>query len=98
MSLVKRIDNVGRQAIHFAEFFRDIAVLFYGAGKAMFLTRSRGVRVVYEVLLAQIRFTGAQGVSLSAFAALAVGTLILIEAITFIPSSDIVPHLVALII
>jgi phospholipid/cholesterol/gamma-HCH transport system permease protein len=98
MSAIERANNVGKNALHFVEFFRDLSVLLYGAGKSAFLARSRGFAVVYNILLAQIRFTGAQGVALSAFAALAVGTLIQIEAVTYIPSSDVVPHLVALII
>ncbi len=91
------VSNVGRQAIDFARFFSDVAVLTYGAVKVPFVARTHGARVVWEILLAQIRFTGAQGVWLSAFAALAIGTLVLIEAVTFIPDASLVPGIVALI-
>lgn len=91
----KAIDKVGSRTIHAAAFFRDIAVLAYGAAKSPFLAGTRGMRVVWEVLLAQIRFTGAQGTLLAAFAALAVGTLITIELTTFVPSAEILPHVIA---
>ncbi|MEZ0230609.1 MAG: MlaE family ABC transporter permease [Planctomycetota bacterium] len=90
-------DKTGRAVLEIFEFFRDVAVLTFGALKSPFVVRTRGARVVWEVLLAQVRFTGAQGAGLSAFAALAIGTLILIEAVTFIPNTNVVPHIVALI-
>jgi phospholipid/cholesterol/gamma-HCH transport system permease protein len=96
--VIERIDKLGASAIGFGAFFRDISVLLYGTAKSLFVVRWRGAKVVWDILLAQIHFTGAQGVALSAFAALAVGTLILIEAVTFIPSSVNIAHLVALII
>jgi len=95
--IVTTLDSVGSSVLEFVAFFRDLAVLVYGALKSPFITRTRGARVVWEIFLAQVRFTGAQGAALGAFAALAIGTLILIEAITFIPSPDDVPHIVALI-
>lgn len=95
--IAQRIDRLGDSVVRFLGFFRDLSVLLYGALKSILLVRSRGARVVYEIGLAQVRFTGWEGVSLAAFAALAVGTLILIEAVTFIPSEDVVPRLVTLI-
>lgn len=89
------VREVGRSTIAWATFSRDLGVLAYGALKSIALVRTRGARVVWEILLAQIRFTGAQGVSLMAFASLAIGTLVLIEAVTFIPSADTVPHVVS---
>jgi phospholipid/cholesterol/gamma-HCH transport system permease protein len=91
------VDRTGLRVLELFSFFRDLAVLTYGALKSPFVTRTRGARVVWEILLAQVRFTGAQGASLAAFAALAIGTLILIEAVTFIPDGASVPHIVALI-
>jgi len=91
------LDTTGERVLHFIAFFGDLAVLTYGALKSPFVARTRGARLVWEILVAQVRFTGAQGAWLAAFAALAIGTLILIEAITFIPSEDLVPHIVALI-
>jgi phospholipid/cholesterol/gamma-HCH transport system permease protein len=96
--IIDTIDNVGLNVIGFAEFFRDVGALLYGAFKSVFLVRSRGFRVVWEILLAQIRFTGAQGVALSAFAALAIGTLIQIELSTFVPSAELVSGIVAHIV
>jgi phospholipid/cholesterol/gamma-HCH transport system permease protein len=93
--MIETLNEIGAAVIEFLAFFRDLAALTYGAFKAPFVTRTRGARVVWEILLAQIRFTGAQGVSLAAFAALAIGTLILIEAVTFIPSDTTVSHIVA---
>lgn len=95
--ITQMVTDVGKAAIGFLQFFLDLALLTYGACKVPFVTRTRGARVVWEILVAQIRFTGAQGVSLSAFAALAIGTLVLIEAVTFIPDASLVPHVVALI-
>jgi phospholipid/cholesterol/gamma-HCH transport system permease protein len=91
------MDRTGVRILELFAFFRDIAVLAYGAVKAPFIVRTHGARVVWEILLAQVRFTGAQGTLLSAFAALAIGTLILIEAVTFIPDAAVVPHIVCLI-
>ncbi|MBI3724247.1 ABC transporter permease [bacterium] len=98
MPVLERIDAIGESVLGLVEFFRDIAVLAFGAMKSIALTRRRGARVVYEILLAQIRFTGAQGAALSAFAALALGTLIQIELVSFIPNAEAVPSIVALIV
>jgi phospholipid/cholesterol/gamma-HCH transport system permease protein len=91
------VDQTGLAVLEFFAFFRDVCVLTYGALKSPFIVRTRGARVVWEILLAQVRFTGAQGAPLAGLAALAIGTLILIEAITFIPNAAVVPHIVALI-
>jgi phospholipid/cholesterol/gamma-HCH transport system permease protein len=91
------VDNTGLAVLEFFAFFRDVCVLVYGALKSPFVVRTRGARVVWEILLAQVRFTGAQGAALAGLAAMAIGTLILIEAVTFIPNAEIVPHIVALI-
>ncbi len=91
------VDKTGLSVLELFAFFRDVAVLTYGALKSPFVVRTRGARLVWEILLAQVRFTGAQGAALSAFAAMAIGTLILIEAVTFIPNANVVPHIVALI-
>lgn len=95
--MTEAADRIGESIFEFFRFFRDVAVLIWGALKSPFVVRTKGARVTWEILLAQIRFTGAQGVSLSAFAALAIGTLILVEAVTFIPDASIVPHIVALV-
>lgn len=95
--IVGFVDRTGARVLEFVAFFRDLAVITYGGLKSPFVTRTRGARVVWDILLAQVRFTGAQGASLAAFAALAICTLILIEAVTFIPDAGAVPHIVALI-
>ncbi len=95
--MIATLDRTGERVLELFAFFRDIAVLAYGAVKAPFVVRTHGARVVWEIVLAQVRFTGAQGTFLAAFAALAIGTLILIEAVTFIPDATAVPHIVALI-
>lgn len=91
------VDRTGLRVLELIEFFTDISALTYGAIKSLFVVRTRGARVVWDILLAQVRFTGAEGAPLAAFAAMAIGTLILIEAVTFIPDGSAVPHIVALI-
>jgi phospholipid/cholesterol/gamma-HCH transport system permease protein len=93
--VTEAIDRLGLYALALLAFFRDVSVLVYGALKAPLLVRTRGARVVWEILVAQIRFTGPQGVVLCAFVALAIGALILIESIEFIPATDALPHIVA---
>jgi phospholipid/cholesterol/gamma-HCH transport system permease protein len=97
VGVMARVDQTGRSVEDFVLFFRDVAVLSFGALKTPFVQRTRGFRLVWEIFLAQVRFTGAQGVSLSAFAALALGTLVLIESVQFIPDSTLVPKVIGLV-
>jgi phospholipid/cholesterol/gamma-HCH transport system permease protein len=86
---------IGRYALSALVLLADVGVLIFGAVKSLFVVRTRGLRVVFEIALAQTRFTGAQGLPLVAFAAFAIGTLIQVESITFIPSAETVIELVA---
>ena len=79
--------------------------LLYGALAILAFVRIRGLRVVYEVALAQTVFTGVQGLPLVGLGSLALGTLVISQTAAWpidaaavsagILAGDAVPLLVA---
>lgn len=102
---------LGAQALGFLRAAVDILSLLYGALVVVPLfTRARGAGILVEQCAKQVRFTGVQALPLVTLAALALGTLIIIEANTYLPAEyaastaahilvkDVVPLTVAVIV
>lgn len=104
------VQRLGAAAIGFVVAAVDVITLLYGALVAPFFLRTRGLRVVIELILRQTYFTGVQGLPLVSLAGLAMGTLIITEANTYLPAEyaaataghiltkDVMPMVIAVIL
>lgn len=110
-AVVSRVRRVGAAAIALVGAVVDVVALLYGALAVVPLhTGRRGLRVVLDLVVKQLYFTGVQGLPLVSLAALALGTLIIVEANAYLPveyaaptaahiiTKDVIPLTVAIIV
>jgi phospholipid/cholesterol/gamma-HCH transport system permease protein len=89
---------LGSRAIAALGTIAEVLGLLYGALIATpFLVRTRGLRVLWQVTVEQLRYTGVQAVPITALASLALGTLIFTQANTYVPG-EYVPTVAATIL
>jgi phospholipid/cholesterol/gamma-HCH transport system permease protein len=105
-----QVQRLGAAAIGFIRAVVEVVALLYGALASPFFLRTRGLRVMVEMTLRQTYFTGVQGLPLVSLAGLAIGTLIITEANTYLPAEyaattaahiltkDVLPIVIAVII
>jgi phospholipid/cholesterol/gamma-HCH transport system permease protein len=67
------------------DYLAGLLGLLYGVAATALSMRSRGLRVVMGVLVNQIRFTGVHALVPVTFASLAIGAMILIQGILYLP-------------
>ncbi len=60
--------------------FVDLSTLLYLAIRELFVERKKGFSLVFEIILRQIYFTGVEGLKVVTLVALALGTVIIVEA------------------
>jgi phospholipid/cholesterol/gamma-HCH transport system permease protein len=89
---------LGTRAIAAGATVAEVLGLLYGALVATpVLVRGRGLRVLWQVALEQLRYTGVQAVPITTLASLALGTLILTQATKYVPA-DYAPTVSATIL
>lgn len=88
----------------------EVFSLFYGGLVVLLYARGRGAAVTWESTILQLRFTGVDALPLVGLAALALGTLIITEANTYLPveyaasvparilTKDVMPLVVAVVL
>lgn len=101
---------IGRRANEFLANLAQFLALFYATVMAVLRLRFKGGKVVFRVLLNQVRFTGAHALVPVSIASLAIGGLVIMQASTYLPADivvgvvppiilrEIVPLLTALIL
>lgn len=110
-AVVSRVQRLGAAAIGFGVAAAQVGALLWGALIVIPLHSGRhGLRVVADLVVKQLYFTGVQGLPLVGLAALALGTLIISEANAYLPveyapstaahilAKDVVPLAVAFIV
>jgi phospholipid/cholesterol/gamma-HCH transport system permease protein len=89
---------LGSRAIAGLGTVAEVLGLLYGAAIATpFLVRGRGARVLWQVTLEQLRYTGVQAIPIIGLVSLALGTLILTQANAYVPA-EYVPTVAATIL
>ncbi len=104
------VREIGRHANEFLGNIVQFLSLFYATVVTVPRLRTRGARVIWSVLVNQIRFTGVHALGPVTVASLAIGGLVIMQAAAYIPADyvirvsmivilrEIVPLLTALIL
>jgi phospholipid/cholesterol/gamma-HCH transport system permease protein len=82
--------GIGTWVREFLTNLTEFLAIFYATVFAVLKLRFRGARVVGRVLMNQIRFTGVHALGPITIASLAIGSLVIIQAATFLPSDYII--------
>jgi phospholipid/cholesterol/gamma-HCH transport system permease protein len=99
MSMVESpLRKLGRTAIGIWDYLAGLLGLLYGTIVTALVLRGRGLRVVSGVLVNQIRFTGVHAIVPVTFASLAIGAMILIQGILYLPADITVPISVMILV
>jgi phospholipid/cholesterol/gamma-HCH transport system permease protein len=89
---------VGARAIAVFGYLVGLCALLYSTLRTTLALRGRGFRVVSGVIVNQIRFTGVHAFVPVTFASLAIGAMILIQGILFLPPDITVPISVMILV
>jgi len=90
--------TIGRPVVNVIVYMTDLLGLLYGALLAVSAMRTRGLRVVVRTSIAQIRYTGVQGLFPVVVATMAVGTLIQSQALEYLPAEYVIRVSVLIIV
>lgn len=88
-ALTGTVRYLGGRTIRSVQLLVEVFSLLYGAIAVLAYVRTRGARVLFEVTLKQILFTGVHGIPIVSLAALALGTLIITQANAYLPGVDL---------
>ncbi len=80
--MFSRIDNMGRFLTTNIEYTINVVLMVYVSVRAAVLDRAQGFRQIFSVISAQIYFTGWQAVPLISVLALAVGSILMLQALS----------------
>ncbi len=108
--LLTPVRRTGAAVLGFVLGLAEVAALLWGALVSPLFMGLRGGRVVADLTVRQVYFTGVQGLPLVGLAALAIGTLLITEANVYLPVEyaartaaiilvrDVVPIVVAVVV
>jgi phospholipid/cholesterol/gamma-HCH transport system permease protein len=80
------VADLGRWTLALARYLRESAALLARTTALTLALRGHGLRVVRQVFIMQMLFTGSQAVLPVTVASIAVGTLVVSQAVTYLPS------------
>lgn len=87
-SLVARsrwLETVGRTVLDLFNEALDLATLLVATVRALLFDRTQGKRVVWNVFLRQILFTGVEGLPVVSVVALMLGAIVIVQSMTQLP-------------
>lgn len=90
--------SLGARAIGLVSYLAGMLGLLYATLATALALRGRGFRVVSGVIVNQIRFTGVHALGPVTFASLAIGAMILIQGILYLPPDITVPISVMILV
>ncbi len=97
-ALLVPVQWLGARTLGLVRDLAEVFALLYGALVVLFYVRTRGLRLVLEVTVTQLLFTGVHALPLVSLASLAMGTLIITHANTYLPTVELKASVAALII
>lgn len=90
--------KLGAAVLGIWDYLAGLFALLYGTLATAAIRRARGFRVVSSVLVNQVRFTGMNAFVPVTFASLAIGAMILIQGILYLPPDITVPISVMILV
>ncbi len=97
-ALLQPVQWLGGRTLRSLEGVAEVFALLYGALAVLLYVRTRGFRVVLQIGVTQMLFTGVHALPLVGLASLAMGTLIITQANAYLPTVELKASVAALII